>query len=64
MKLRRTCRDVTRLVLEGEDRALTRPERWSMRLHWLICSACSNFRQQAGTMRVAVDRWRKYRDES
>ena len=64
MKLLRNCREVTHLVLEGEDRSLTRVERWSMRLHWLICDACRNFRQQSAGMRVAMDRWRQYRDKA
>ena len=34
-----------------------------MRLHWLICDACRNFRQQSAGMRVVMDRWRKYRAE-
>lgn len=62
MKILRTCRDVTRIVLEGEDRALTGLERLSLRLHWMICSACRNFRNQTETMRTATDRWRQYRD--
>jgi hypothetical protein len=64
MKIRRTCREVTRLVLEGEDRAWTPMERLSLRLHWLACGGCRQFRRQAGTLRVAVDHWRRYRDES
>lgn len=62
MKLRRNCRDVTRLVLESEDRPLTTLERLSLQLHWRACSACSRFREQARTMRTALDRWRGYRD--
>ena len=63
MKLLPTCRDVTRLVLEGEDRSLTRGERWAMRFHWLICDACRHFRKQSADMRVAMDRWPQYRSK-
>jgi len=63
MKLRLTCREVTRLVLEGEMRALAPLERLTLRLHWLACAACARFRQQNATMRVALDRWRAYREE-
>jgi hypothetical protein len=63
MKLRLTCREVTRLVLEGDERALGRLERLSLRLHWLACEACARFARQNATMRVAVDRWRAYRNE-
>jgi hypothetical protein len=62
MKIMRTCRDVTRLVLEGDDRALTPWERISLRMHWMICQGCTNFRTQHQTLRTATDRWRQYRD--
>ena len=62
MKIRRNCRDVTRLVLESEERPLGLMEKVSMQLHWRVCSACSRFREQAKTMRMALGRWRSYRD--
>ena len=60
MKLRRTCRDVTRLVLEGEERSLPLHERLSVRLHMLICKACPRFERQVHFMRAALGRWRGY----
>ena len=63
MTLRRSCKDVTHLVLEGQDRPLRLAERLSLRLHWLACANCSRFRQQAATMQKAVKLWRNYRDE-
>lgn len=57
-----TCREVTRLVLEGEDRALNFGERLRLRVHWLACDGCSRFRRQVATMRGALDGWRRYRD--
>ena len=62
MKIHRTCQDVTRLVLESEDRRLAPLERLSLRLHWMMCSGCRRFRGQHRLMRVALDRWRGYRD--
>jgi hypothetical protein len=44
-------------------RALGPLERLSLRLHWLICDGCARFRRQNETMRVALDRWRAYREE-
>jgi hypothetical protein len=64
MKLRRTCQEVTRLVLESEERSLNGLEKLSLQLHWRACAACSRFREQARTMRMAIDRWRSYRDKS
>ena len=62
MKIHRTCRDVTRLVLESQDRPLRPMESLSLRLHWLACNRCRAFRKQQQLMRVALDRWRGYRD--
>jgi hypothetical protein len=60
--LRRTCKEVTRLVLEGQDRPLGLVDRVAVRLHMLICDACPRFLAQVTLMRLAVDRWRHYRD--
>ena len=62
MKIRRNCKDVTRLVLESNDRSLSTTEALSMRLHWLACSSCSRFRDQQRLMRMALDRWKLYRN--
>jgi len=63
MKMMRTCQDVTRLVLESQDRPLRVGEALAMRLHWLACDGCRRFRDQQRLMRQALDRWRAYRDE-
>jgi hypothetical protein len=63
MKPMLSCREVTRLVLEGEERSLGAFERIGMRLHWLICDACARFKRQNAAMRVAIDHWRAYREE-
>ena len=62
MTIRRTCREVTRLVLESEDRPLSAWDRLALRLHWLACAACRRFRDQSLTMRAAMTQWRHYRD--
>ena len=61
MKILRSCRDVTRLVLESQDRPLRPLENLSLHLHWLMCNGCRRFRDQQKLMRVALDRWRSYR---
>jgi hypothetical protein len=60
MFLMRTCRDVTRLVLQREDRALSLRERLTVRLHMWICGTCPRFERQVRLMRVACRRWRAY----
>lgn len=60
--LQRNCRDVTALVLAGEDRALGFFERWLVRAHLKACGACPRFSRQVALMRRAYPRWRAYRD--
>jgi hypothetical protein len=61
--LRRTCRDVTHLVLQSQDRPLGSVEALSLRLHWLACDSCRRFRDQQRLMQRALARWRQARDE-
>jgi nitrogen-specific signal transduction histidine kinase len=58
----RTCKEVTRLILEGEDRRLSLLDRLAISLHMRICATCPRFLRQAGLMRQALGRWRRYRD--
>ena len=62
MKIRRTCQEVTRLALQSQDRPLGPVEQVSLRLHCLACAGCQRFRQQQTLMRVALDRWKTYRN--
>jgi hypothetical protein len=57
---RRTCRQVTELVLRQEDQALPWYERVAVNLHMQICVACPRFRRQVTFMRQAMGRWRQY----
>jgi hypothetical protein len=62
MNFNRSCREVTRLVLESEDRELPLADRLALQIHWRICEGCSKFRDQAKMMREAMARWRRYQD--
>ena len=62
MDLKRSCREVTRLVLESEDRDLTTTETLALQMHWRICDACRMSRELAPWMRSARSRGRGYRD--
>jgi hypothetical protein len=59
----RNCREVTALVLGGEDRKLNLLERLAVRLHLQICVTCPTFTRQVALMREALPRWRGYRDQ-
>jgi hypothetical protein len=52
--LKPTCREVHRLVSEGMDRDLSFVERTRMRLHLLVCDACTRFNGQMDLLRKAV----------
>ncbi len=49
-----TCREVHRLVSEGMDRELTLVERTRMRLHLVVCEACTRFNGQMDFLRRAM----------
>ena len=56
----RTCREVTRLVLERENRSLTLVERIAVRLHLGICLMCTRFSGQVRLMNRAMAQWQRY----
>jgi len=51
------CRDVSRLVSQGQDRSLTGWERWRLRMHLTVCDGCTRFEAQVRFLRRAM---RKY----
>ena len=61
--LRRTCKEVTHLVLQAEDIALPLSDRLAVRLHMYACRACPRFIKQVVLMRRASERWRRYTEE-
>ena len=52
--LKPTCREVHRLVSEGMDRDLSLVERLRMRLHLMVCDACTRFNGQMALLRSAM----------
>ncbi len=63
MRFERSCREVTRLVLESQDRDLPLADKLALQIHWRICDGCTKFKNQTELMREAMKRWRGYRDE-
>lgn len=49
-----TCKDATRLVSEGQERALGLRERWSLRVHLWLCDNCRRFERQVRLLRQAM----------
>ena len=60
MMLRRSCKEVSALLVAREDRALPVVERLALRLHLAACNACPKFERQLLTMRNAFHSWRNY----
>jgi hypothetical protein len=63
MILRRTCKEVSALLVAREDRALPLVERVALRFHLAACTACPVFERQLLTMRNALRQWRHYAEE-
>lgn len=56
-----TCKEVTHLLSESQDRKLTLAERLSLEMHLTLCKGCSHFRKQMTFLRLAC---RRYLDAS
>jgi hypothetical protein len=52
-----SCKDVTHLLSEGQDRKLTVGERMSLEMHLAMCKGCSNFKKQMSFLRTACRRY-------
>jgi hypothetical protein len=53
-----SCKDISRLVSQGQDREFGRWERWKLRLHLAACDACARFEDQMRFLREAMRRYR------
>ncbi len=53
-----SCKDVSRLLSQAQDRPLTRWQRWRMRMHLSVCAACSRVDAQIRFLRRAMHRLR------
>jgi hypothetical protein len=58
-----TCRQVSHLVSEAEDRRLGLLERWRLRVHLKVCEGCRNFQDHVRFMRRVTHRHPILRDE-
>ncbi len=58
-----TCRQVSHLVSEAEDRRLGLLERWRLRVHLKVCEGCRNFQDHVRFMRRVARRHPILRDE-
>jgi putative zinc finger protein len=54
-----SCKDVSHLVSEMQDRELTTVERWKLKWHLAVCTMCMTFEKQMRLMREAMRRYRQ-----
>lgn len=52
-----TCKQASLLMSQEQDRRLSLRERIGLRLHVMICDACSNYRRQVAFLRQACRRF-------
>lgn len=57
-----TCREIHQLVSEQMDRSLSLAERTRVRMHLLICAACTHFNGQMALLRQAMRKLPEQRD--
>jgi len=50
------CREASRLISQNADRPLPLGRRLQLRLHLLVCDACTNFSRQVRHLRQALKR--------
>jgi hypothetical protein len=61
--LKRSCREVSRLISDMQERRLGWFDRMLLRTHLGICDNCVQYTQQVKFMRRAMGRWRNYGDD-
>ena len=54
MSVRLSCQHASRLLSQREDEPLPRGKRLRLRLHLMICDACTNVSRQFAAMRMAM----------
>ena len=57
------CHEATRLMSESQERKLSMTERMSLKMHLMMCSGCTNFREQMGALRTMTRSFAKGKDE-
>ncbi len=56
------CHEATRLMSASQERKLSMTERMSLKLHLMMCTGCSNFKEQMGSIRLMTRTFAKGKD--
>lgn len=54
-----SCKEVTHLLSEAQDRKLNLSEKMHLEMHLAMCKGCKNFREQMSFLREACKRYVK-----
>jgi hypothetical protein len=57
MKLMPTCKEVSELLSQGQDRPLTGWEKFGTRFHLLLCEGCRRFSDHLDILRTTIRRY-------
>ena len=52
-----SCKEVTQLLSESQDRQLSLSEKMQVEMHLAICTGCKNFKRQMSFLREACKRY-------
>ena len=56
-----SCKEVTRLISEGQERQLTLMERAALKWHTMMCTGCTNFGKHMDFLRKTAAHYREGR---
>ena len=57
-----SCKDVSRLLSEAQERRLGLWERFNLKLHLMMCRGCTQFHKQLAFISTAMRRFRERDD--
>lgn len=57
------CQQATRLISESQERALTVPEKLTLKMHLMMCSGCRNFSLQVPFLGKTMRAYAEGKDE-
>jgi len=58
-----SCKEVTHLLSEAQDRKITLSERVNLEMHLAMCKGCKNFKNQMSFLRQACQRYLKNQEK-
>jgi hypothetical protein len=54
-----SCKDASRLISQEQEVPLSWFVRWKLRMHLVVCDACTKFERQVRFLREAMQKYRE-----